>query len=141
MPTIEEGGKPHAPGQGDSTIPVTNARPGGFPRGLGQRLMGLKNGMLSFAAWMGGAEFTCMWLAAESHGSTLTSGEVGVVLWKASLVGALIGVIPAVVVAVVIQKQMKNPFPWAFVLPLALASVPITLVSLAILRGILFRFI
>ena len=85
----------------------------------------IKNSLLSFAAWMGGAELTLIVIVVLlTYGSSPFSSfteTVGIIYW-AGIAGAALGVVPAILAAVVVATRGKRPSLWV----LGAASIPVT---------------
>ena len=74
-----------------------------------------KDSFLSFAAWMGGAELILMLCVAEiTYGMNpyITFRETVEHLYWAGVAGAVLGVIPAILVAVIVAARGKRPSLW-----------------------------
>ena len=93
-----------------------------------------RRGLLAFAIWMGGAELSIMGCAALffSSSSEASSREYAGPLWQASVIGAVLGFLPAILAAVIVARGDKQPQYWALAV-LSMLMTPLSGFTLMVL--------
>ena len=117
----EEGREESEPEPLEPGKPPIPRQPGGLSyRGFSQAT---KNGFIAFAMFIGGAELAVM-LGVAGIGlftSKMDSLPQAVdLLWEASLVGAAVGFLPAVVAGIVVGSRRERFRVWTFLAGLSL---------------------